>query len=168
MSMRQVLDLTQEYFADPARGFAAKMDALEPLVDGVVRSEVTFLPWAMKSDALRPTTRANVMIRPGGWRPNARYVGTNQRDAECDVVVGYETFHSDLAAIQTELTLAATVVAQLMDELPGYAMEIIGGVQRGTVYDVRDPMQFVFGQFEGATSSGFLATITLLERSLTD
>jgi hypothetical protein len=160
MSMREVLVLVDALLQDPTYGLAAMVDSLEGAVPTKVRSEFNFVAWGLRTEVVRQTSKPNVMLRPGTWTPNARYVGTNQRDARCEIVIGFETFHNELEVIQNELALVATAVARVMDTLVAYS-----AAHGGTVYDIEDPMQFLFGQFAGVVSNGFLATITLLERS---
>jgi hypothetical protein len=143
MSMREVLVLVDALLQDPTYGLAAMVDSLEGAVPTKVRSEFNFVAWGLRTEVVRQTSKPNVMLRPGTWTPNARYVGTNQ-----------------LEVIQNELALVATAVARVMDTLVAYS-----AAHGGTVYDIEDPMQFLFGQFAGVVSNGFLATITLLERS---
>lgn len=160
MSMREVLGLVDALLKDPVDGLAAMVESLEGSVETPVRSEFNFVPWGLQTEVVRQSAIPNVMLRPGTWTPNARYNGTNQRDARCRVVIGYETFHSELAVIQNEVAVVSAAVARMFDAVVEFSV-----ARGGTVYDVDDPMEFLFGQFAGVVSNGFLATITLLERS---
>lgn len=157
MSQQQILATVQALLEDATEGLAARTTALAA-GDARIRSDFHFVPWQL-SDRPHPTQQPNVMLRPRQWQPGLRRL-TTIRDAQVAIEIGYEYFGTDAQAIQDNVTLVATALAQVLDGLRDYS-----DAHGGTVIDVLDPLTFAFGQFSGPTSNGFLCTVTLEERS---
>jgi hypothetical protein len=83
-------------------------------------------------------------------------------DASVEIEIGYEYFGAESDDIQDNVTLASVAIAKVVDALRDFS-----DATQGTIVTVVDPISYDYGQFTGPTSHGFLATITLLERSTT-
>jgi ribosomal protein L18E len=164
MSMREVLATVDAALQDVTDGISVRMADLAAN-DATLRSDFNFIKWAM-AGTLNPASTPNWMLRPRRWRPEtkvSRIVGdTSKRDAVVVVEIGYEFFGAELQVIQDNVAVAATALAQLLDGLREYS-EANGG----TILMVQDPIEFEFGQFAGPVSHGFIATVTIIERSTT-
>ena len=158
MSQAQVLETTRALFEDPALGLRAKVIALAA-GDPAILTDFAFVKWAL-AGTMQAATKVNVMIRPGSWRPDVKNQGRPHRDAFAQFEVGLELFAADPDTIQANVALMATAVAQVIDELVEYSADT-----GGTIADVDDPIEFLFGQFATPTSHGFLARVTVFERS---
>lgn len=158
MSQDQVLATARALFEDPALGLRAKVIALAA-GNPAILTDFAFVRWAL-AGTMQAATKVNVMIRPGAWRPNPKNEGRPQRDATASIEIGLELFAADPDVIQNNVALMATAVAQVLDELVPYSH-----ATGGTILDLEDPIEFLFGQFAGPTSHGFLARVTVFERS---
>lgn len=167
MSEYQVLAIFRALLRDPVVGLKAKVDALVLALApaSAIRSDFNYTRWAFGA-VTNPATKPNVMLRPGAWAGDEK-LGTGQRDATAVVDVGYEIFGTDPDEIEDNVTIVAAAVAQCaVDELRAYS-----DAHGGTIVDVVDPFTVQFGEFAGsgvgvgAASSGFLARITVQERS---
>jgi hypothetical protein len=158
MSMAQLLETIDDALQDDAVGLSSKLIALAG-GDARVRSNVKFEAWAL-SGTLTDARRPNVAVRPLAWEPDTKTSDVGHRDAAAQIEIGYECFDADLDAIQINVALAATAVAQVIDGLRAYS-----DAHQGTIIEVLDPVRYTFGDFAGATSHGFTATISLVERS---
>jgi hypothetical protein len=85
---------------------------------------------------------------------------TGHRDAFVDIEIGYEYFGGVLTQIQNNVAIVATALAQVLDQLRAYS-----DAHAGTIIEVDNSVRYDFGQFAGPTSHGFIATITVQERS---
>lgn len=158
MSMQQLLDTVSGALQDDDVGMAVKLTALAD-GDACVRSDLTFARWAL-TGSLNDARGPNMAVRPIAWSPDTKVSDQGHRDAAAQIEVSYEYFGSDLDTIQRNVALAATALAQVVDELRAYS-----DAHDGTIIEVVDPMGFTFGDYAGPTSHGFKATITLTERS---
>ena len=158
MSQKQVLATVEALLQDGARGLTAKATALAA-GDGTIQTNFRFVRWAL-AGTMQPATAPNVMVRPGAWRPQTRNDANPHRDAFAAIEIGYEFFGADPDAIQANVALVATALAQVLDELVDYADDT-----GGTIANIEEPIEFLFGQFTGPTSHGFLARVTVFERS---
>lgn len=158
MSMQQLLDLVDGALKDPDIGLSVAVSALAD-GDERIRADFVHVEWAL-AGAMADTRSPNVMMRPRRWLAESKVSDTRHRDAEAQIDIGYEYFGSDPRHIQDNIALVATALAKVIDELVAYST-----ATGGTLIEVRDPVLYEFGQFTGPTSNGFLATITLLERS---
>jgi hypothetical protein len=161
MSEHQVLATIDALLKDAGVGLKAKVDALVILLGPAttIRSDFNFVKWALRGRA-NPSQAPNVMLAPRRWTPDQKLPNKPQRDAWCEIEIGLETFGTDPAQIQDEVTIWATALAQCIDGLRAFS-----DANGGTVVDVDDPLSFQFGEFTGPASSGFLARVTVLERS---
>lgn len=158
MSQKQVLATVDGLLKDAVRGLTAKATALAA-GDPTILTDFNFVRWAL-GGTMQPATKPNVMSRPGSWTPQTRNDANPHRDAFAAIEIGYEFFGADPDAIQANVALVATALAQVIDELVQYSVDT-----GGTVVDVQEPIEFLFGQFAGPTSHGFLARVTVFERS---
>jgi hypothetical protein len=159
MSMPQILATLKEALLDPDVGFTQAVESLAEPGSAVIRSDFALIDWILSG---RPTdTRApNLMVRPRRWVPVGNASDTGHRDALAELEIGYEYFGAEPDDIQENVTLAATAIAKVIDQLRAFS-----DATGGTIIDVQDPIAYDFGQFTGPTSHGFLATLTLSERS---
>jgi hypothetical protein len=167
MSVLDVLATVRDCLADPSVGLARRVEQLaaepSPRADPEqIRTEFNFVQWKL-SGAVHPqtTTQPNVMLRPVRWRSDAT-IGA-LRDGVVVIQVGVEWFDADTAVLQDNITIGAVALARVMDGLREFS-----DTHQGTVIDVKDPIDFAFGEFDGPASSGFLATIEIEERSTSE
>lgn len=166
MSVIDVMATMRDCLADPAVGLAARVADLAPTVETSpqhIRTDFNFVKWKLSGRPNspappQPTTRPNVMLRPVRWSPELKRA--THRDAPTLVQVGMEWFDADTDVLQDNITIGAVALARVMDGLRDYS-----DTHDGTVIDVKDPIEFTFGEFDGPASSGFLATIEIEERS---
>ncbi len=158
MSMAQLLETLDGALKDPSTGLAVTAAALTE-TNALVRVDFAHVKWAL-AGALNDTRSPNVMIRPRRWLPLGKRNDMGHRDADAQIDIGYEYFGGEPVAIQDNIATIATALAQVIDGLRAYS-----DLHGGTIIEVADPILFEFGQFTGPTSNGFLATVTLLERS---
>lgn len=156
--MEQILFTVDGALQDPTLGLSARIAALKG-VDDRIRDDVQFKAWAM-AGTMTDTRAPNVMLRPRRWLATSKASDTGHRDADAQLDIGYEYFGGDPQHIQDNVALVATALVQVIDELRAYS-----DATGGTIIDVTDPVLFEFGQFAGPVSNGFLATLTLTERS---
>lgn len=156
--MEQVLATVDGALKDPVIGLAAAAAALANN-DDRIQTEFAFVQWSLVG-TMSDTRLPNVMLRPRRWLPATKRADIVQRDADVAIDIGYEFFGSDVSAIQDNIAIMATALAQVIDALRAYS-----DANDGTIIDVYDPVLYEFGQFAGPVSNGFLATITLAERS---
>lgn len=159
MSMAEILTTVDAALRDGSVGLVARVTALAPADARILRA-FAFVPWSLDNGGIRDARIPNVMLRPVRWLPEPKRQDTGHRDADAQVQVGYEYFGTVAADIQDNTAILATALAQVADALPDYV-----AAHGGTIYEVQDPIDYDFGQFAGPTSHGFLATITLKERS---
>lgn len=158
MSMQQVLDTIDGALRDPVIGLSAAVSALAD-GDERIRADFAHGKWAL-AGTLNDSRSPNVMLRPRRWLAIAKRNDVGHRDAEAQVDIGYEFFGADVLQIQENIALVATALAQVLDALRQYSDDT-----GGTIIETVDPILFEFGQYQGPTSNGFLATITIIERS---
>jgi hypothetical protein len=158
MSAPQVLATVNALLADEVRGLSVYVAALAD-GDDAITSAFNYIPWAMEGP-LRDSRSPNVMVRPRNWRPEVKKGDTAHRDAWLDLEIGYEYFGGVLVSIQNNVATVATALAQVLDQLRAYS-----DATGGTIIEVEDSVRYDFGQFAGPTSHGFIATITIQERS---
>lgn len=174
MSMRQVLDTVDALLKDDALGLTATTIAFaaqHPEIvgnPGPLGADFNFVKWALPGQAIRPTQYAgNVMLAPVSWNGNTRDPGTTRRDARAVVEIGFECFAGSTDDLQSQLVLVFTALLQVLDRLVDWSVTKINGVPRGPIYEV-DSVTAQWAQYASATSGGWLATVTLLERSSDD
>lgn len=158
MSMAQLLETIDGALKDPSTGLAVAASALADS-NAMIRVDFAHVKWAL-AGTLNDTRGPNVMLRPRRWLPLGKRSDMGHRDADAQIDIGYEYFGGDPIAIQDNIATIATALAQVIDGLRAYS-----DLHSGTIIEVADPILFEFGQFTGPTSNGFLATVTLIERS---
>lgn len=158
MSVPQLLTALNGVLADPVLGLTARTTALAA-GDPRIQTAFTYAAWALDG-GMRIATRPNVMVRPRLWMPATTRADGGHRDARGRFEIGYEFFGAVLADIQDNVAIVATALAQVLDSLREYS-----DLHGGTVIEIEDGTQFDFGQFTGPTSHGFIATVTIIERS---
>lgn len=164
MSVLDVIATLRDCLEDDAVGLARQVDALAPTAESPdrIRRSFRFVKWKLSglsgAATLQPTTEPNVMLRPKRWSTGVRR--SNHRDGTVFVEVGIEWFDAETDVLQDNITIGAVALARVVDALRDYS-----DTHDGTVIDVRDPIDFQFGEFDGPASSGLLATIEIEERS---
>lgn len=157
MSQHQVLATVEALLQDPGAGFQAAFDGLKGGAVVPINATLRFVKWKL-AGALQPATVANVMLRPRTWAPQLRQ--GQYRDAQIQLEIGFESFAADPDVLQETITIAAAALMQVLDQLRTYS-----DAHGGTIIDVIDPTDIQFGEYEGGTSAGFSATVTLEERA---
>lgn len=161
MSARQVLALVDALAADPEMGFVVTLASLiaedPPVVP--LRAE-TQISRRRPSEQLKPTTVPQLSI-------NLRAAATTavqppeQRNGRVELSARYECVIADEEILELQVAYAAAALSKMfVEHLREYS-----DAHDGTVIEIEDPIAFVFGQFEGPVSDGFVAQITILERS---
>lgn len=162
MSVREVIATVRDCLRDDVVGLAPAVTALAGGADKPerVRTDFNFVKWKLSGAVnLQPTTAPNVMLRPKKWTSDVKQA--NHRNGRVFIEVGFEYFDAETDVLQDNITIGAVALARAIDGLRAYS-----DAHGGTIIDVVDPIQYVFGEFEGPASSGFLATIELEERSV--
>jgi hypothetical protein len=160
MSQQQVLATLEACLQDVVDGLAAKVTALAAVVatdPATIRVDFNFVKWKL-AGAMQPARTPNVMLRPGRWSVGLKQA--NHRDGVTNVEVGAEWFDADPSVLQDNIVITATALAQVLDGLRDYS-----DAHGGSIVDVIDPIEFLFGEFSGPASSGFTAAIQIQERS---
>jgi hypothetical protein len=160
MSISQVIATVTACLEDPLVGLSARVAALadtEAEDPQRIRTEFASRKWKL-AGVMQPSGQPNVMVRPGRW--SARLKQANHRDGVVLVEIGAEWFDANVDVLQENITIAAAALAQVLDGLRAYS-----DAHSGTVIDVLDPIEYVFGEFTGPASSGFTATTLIEERS---
>lgn len=162
MSVLDVIATMRDCLQDPGAGLAEQVTALVGVVGTApsrIRTDFNFVKWKLSGVINpQPTTQPNVMLRPVRWQTDLKHA--NVRDGTVAIQVGIEWFDADTDVLQDNITIGAVALARVMDGLRDYS-----DANNGTVIDVKDPIDFAFGEFDGPASSGFLATIQIEERS---
>lgn len=163
MSALDVIATLRDCLQDDTVGLAAAVAGLAPNASDPtrIRLDFNFVKWKLAGASVQQTTLTpNVMLRPRSWRPELKRA--NLRSSVVLIDVGMEWFDSETDVLQDNIVIGATALARVLDGLRDYS-----DAHGGTVIDVIDPINYVFGEFEfdGPVSSGFLATIQIEEQS---
>lgn len=166
MSVHQVLGTTRDMLADDAAGLAAKVATLVAALRATpfqpsssILTNFNFTKWALRG-SMNPASAPNVMLRPARWLAVQKLANKPDRDGDVAIEIGYEIFGGDPDVIQDNVSIVATALAECLDGLRAYS-----DAHQGTVIQVLDPIEWRFGEFAGPTSAGFLALVTVQERS---
>lgn len=169
MSMRQVLDIVDALLKDESVGLRATTERLAVSLPNVspgnpepVSGDFAF--YRGKLPGIRPTNhRGNVMLRPARGNANNR-LGGNVREGAQVIDIGFETFGASDDDQVDEATLVLGALRQCLDGLREFSDANLA--RFGTsIIDVDEAMDYRFGDFDGPTSYGFLATISIQEIS---
>lgn len=163
MSVFDVIATLRDCLADDTAGLAARVAELAGEAEdepGRIRMDFNFVKWKL-GGVPQTTTQPNVMLRPKTWRTQQKRAA--QRDGLVSLDVAIEWIDGDTDVLQDNITLGAVGLARVLDGLRDYS-----DAHDGTVIDVLDPIDFLFGEFDGAASSGFVATIQIEERSTSE
>jgi hypothetical protein len=163
VSMLQVLDTTLNAMQDPSVGVEAKMQALMAL-PGVpqVRAEFTFGKWAIPSGALKDARQAYLVVRPSAGEDETKIPQKLHRDNRQVIDIAAEFFGADPEQLQDMIAVGQAAVLMVLDGLREFSD---GESPAGTIIEVVDPVRTRYGEFEGATSGGFISTAVITERS---
>jgi hypothetical protein len=162
MSVREVIATIRDCLKDDVVGLAPAVRALAGMADKPerVRDDFNFVKWKLSGAAnLQPTTAPNVMLRPKSWSSDVKQA--THRNGKSFIELGIEWFDAETDVLQDNITIGAVALARVVDGLRAYS-----DAHDGTIIDVVDPIQFVFGEFDAPASSGFLATLEIEERSV--
>jgi hypothetical protein len=163
MAFDQVLATLRGLLDDPDVGLGAKVAALDAEAGrpaGTVPTAFTWQPWTL-SGVLHPATAGNLVVRPRRLTSAQKPFAGSLRDGRHDLEVLFETTHHDPARLETILVAVSTALLQVLDGIEAYSR-----THGGTIEQLEDPVEITFGSFDGpATTEGFLATFTALERS---
>jgi hypothetical protein len=112
--------------------------------------------------AMRPMTAGNVLVSSARWITNPRYADTELREGAAQILIGYEYASASHEDNVDQVDLVATALVRCMDGLRAYADAHL--VAYGaSVVDVAAGSDFSFGDFEGATTFGFLSRWQIME-----
>lgn len=164
MSMRAAIATVRAKLEDPATGLKAKAEALviaEGLAAAGIRTDFQFVAWVVPGRMLKASA-PNIMVRPRRWVADQKLAGQTWRNGQLPIDVAYELFGGDADLKQNSVMIVGTALAQCMDELRDFND---AQVPTGPILDLMGSLDFQIGDFGSrATSSGFIATVTLLER----
>lgn len=169
MSARKVLTTVRAALEAPGTGLAARAAALalaEGLTSGAapnrIRTDFAFVRWILTGQ-MQTATQPNVSVVPRGWGTELMLPNETHRDGDVPLQISYESFHSDPAEIEDNVTIVAAALAQVLDRLREFS-----DANAGTVLQVRVPVLFTFGPFAAhvgsVASSGFVCALTVHER----
>lgn len=161
MSARQVLETCDGLLADNALGFVATLAALivaDPPIAGV--RSATSISRRRPQGQLKPTSEPQLSINLRASATSA-VQPPQQRDGRVELNTRYECVIADEEILEQQVAYAAAALSKMfVENLRAYS-----DAHGGTVVEIEDPLSFTFGEFEGPVSAGFVASITILERS---
>lgn len=162
MSARQVLLTADGLLKDGAKGFVAEFTQLlidAPPPAGVLVQSATDVTRKRVRDRMPAATKPRLALT---LRSSAAdLVQPGARDGGVGLSVRYETFEANEDNLEFQVAYAASALTKcLLDNLRDYS-----DAHQGTVVDVATPVTFQFGEFDGPVSAGFVATISITERS---
>lgn len=158
MSWREVLHTVEALLRDPHVGLAHHAELLEATVATPVRTDFEFIDWAIVGVEL-PTRKPTVLLRPLRMQQDTRY-RAGRRDGQSIIEILFETHGAEPQHVRGEVVVVADAVMHCMDHLREFSDQT-----GGTVVDIAPPMLFERHQPASPTQGGFLATITIQERS---
>lgn len=163
MSARQVLKTVDEMAADAAVGFVITLAALiaaDPPPVGVALRSETEISRRRPQGQMKPATSPQLSFNVTGATTTA-VQPPFQRDGRVRITARYEVTEADENNLEYQVAYAAAALSKMfVENLRAYS-----DAHGGTVVEIEDPIQFSFGQFEGPVADGFLAEITIIERS---
>jgi hypothetical protein len=167
MSRREVLNTVNALLRDDALGLRAMTEAVAGHADaplgqpGPFSSDFNFVPWS-NDRVIQPTSRGNVMVKPGRFAAKSKYTTAPDREARVQIFIGYECYGASIEDVhnQQELVIGATLL--VLDQLRYYS-----DANRGTIADFEGDIVFDPDD-DGATWGGFVCDFTVNERSLND
>lgn len=159
MSVLDVIATVRDCLADELVGLSAKVGTLAGFAADptAIRLDFHFVQWKL-GGVPQTATQPNVMLRPKRWLTGQKRAA--QRDGVVVLELAIEWFDADVDVLQDNITITSVALARVLDGLRDYS-----DAHGGTVIDVLDPIDYVYGEFEGPVSSGFVATIQIEERS---
>jgi hypothetical protein len=162
MSVVRLLSLVEDLINDPALGLAAKVEAIEPTVRTPVRSAFRLYEWLLPE--VTPTDGPQVLLRFGDASIDPDFVGEIVSDGREQIEVAMRTAHSDKKTLQNEVAVYADAVRWMFNDLRTFS-ELQPDPKKIIVVAIAAP--FVIEPLIGAngTFNGFLATVTIQERS---
>jgi hypothetical protein len=164
VSARQVLTLADALMRDNAKGFVATLAALllaDPPAGGVQLRSATDISRMTAAPSMAKAAQPRLALTLRGAAANGAPQPGLQRDGRVTLDARYETFEADAERRELQIAYAAAAFSRVIAEnLRDYS-----DAHNGTVVEVNDPLSFTFGEFEGPASSGFIASISITERS---
>lgn len=156
MSARQVVATVSGLLEHAQMGLSARMGELAPLATVPVSTTLRFAKWHLP-ESMHPAMQHSVVVRPRGWA--AALKDGAERDGTVSVQVMFEAFASDPGEIQETVLIAMAALMRCMDDLRAYSDST-----NGTVIDFPVEISMRTGEFEGATTGGFIADMSINER----
>jgi len=166
MSWIRLYPLIRALIEDPALGLAAKVEALETVVQSTVRSDFNLVAWGLRGDLL-PTSKPNVMLRMGTALIEPDYLGGQQADGLIEVEIGFETMHADPQVINDEVLVYGAAIVALFNDLRLFS-DTQPDPRKIIVIGVEDRIRVEPIIAAGGTFNGLLATALVQERSKND
>jgi hypothetical protein len=165
MSQSTLMALIEQFLRDPQEGLGARvalaaLTAPRALAVGIeqIRTDFRFVDYAA-AGVQQPTTAPSVIVETVEYRLMGRIA--NLRDARLVVRISVEYGSADDAVLLANRDVCADALgAMLVDHLVDYS-----ALHNSTVIEVMQPVVIQEGQFQGAVTSGLVATAEILERT---
>lgn len=165
MSQSTLMPLLDAFLQDPQVGLAARIALLSltaPRAVAVgpdkIRYDFRFVEY-QPTGVVQPTNGVSVVTETVEYRPMGRIA--NLRDAVLVARITVEYPDADQASLLANRDLCADALgAMLLDGFRDYS-----DAHHGTVVEVAEPVVIQEGQFQGAVTSGLVATASILERT---
>lgn len=169
MSEIHVLRTVDALLKDPALGLAAqtKIAAANSGSPVIVRTDFEFPDWNV-SENLKPARQPQVTVSLTSGRKNLVAVNPT-RDAVWGIDIGYECFDADKKTVKASVAIVAAALTVCIDSLVSFS-QLLSTIPSSIVL-VSDPLVFAYGTYPGKgrggspVTSGFICSVTLLERS---
>jgi hypothetical protein len=164
MSQSSLMALLDAFLADDVVGLAATVEKFAPLSPRAmaiglekIRTDFRLIPY-VASGVQQPTAYPSVITQTVEYRPKAR--NANRRDAYLTVRITIEYSDAEDAVLLANRDVCADALGTMLtDYLVDYS-----AAHGGTVVEVLDPVSILEGDFQGATTSGLVATAQIQEQ----
>lgn len=160
MSQSTVVECVLGCVQDAVYGYVAMLAtvvAMRGTDPAKIRTDFRFVRLRLPQATL-PANQPNVAVRAVDWRVDGR--NANLRDGIMTVEIAAEYFDADEETLALNVDIGADAMALVIDGLRDYSDSV-----NGPIIDTIDPVVIRSGTFEGAVSSGFIATVQLQERT---
>lgn len=146
-----------------ANGMAARIAA----IDGTVPNDFVYNAWEPANEVLRDTTKPNVDVRAGSWRPEVG-AADPKRDGDMAIEVSFRYYGDETTVnVARVFGVVSRAMADLFRDLPAYSQARRANFTG--VMQVYDPLDYIFGRMAGVQRgrvNGFSLIARLKERTL--
>lgn len=162
MSQSTVVETVLGCVQDPVFGFVAALARVieQRAIDPArIRTDFRFVRLRLPQSTL-PANQPNVAVRARRWSPDGS--NGNVRGGTMIVEIAVEYFDADEETLALNVDIGADAMALVIDGIRDYSDS---RTPKGPIIDFIDPIVIDTGTFEGAVSSGFIATAQFRERT---